>query len=110
MAKVNTHDNKIGFSKKLETKSNSNGRLLLTVSISSLMILSVSLTPSINTVNAQNPNQSSSNMSSSTTTTTTADKSGTLASIQNDPDDKPAWKVSGTWDLLVILLLEEVEM
>jgi hypothetical protein len=110
MAKVNTHDNKIGFSKKLETKRAINGRLLLTVSISSLMILSVSLTPSINTVNAQNPNQSSSNMSSSTTTTTTADKSGTLASIQNDPDDKPAWKVSGTWDLLVILLLEEVEM
>jgi hypothetical protein len=110
MAKVNTHDNKIGFSKKLETKRAINGRLLLTVSISSLMILSVSLTPSINTVNAQNPNQSSSNMSSSTTTTTTADKSGTLASIQNDPDDKPAWTVSGTWDLLVILLLEEVEM
>jgi len=26
-------------------------------------------------------------------------QSGTISSIQNGPDGKPAWKVSGTWDL-----------
>jgi hypothetical protein len=27
-------------------------------------------------------------------------QNGTISSIQNDPDGKPAWKVSGTWNLI----------
>src|SRR6266487_5420327 len=91
------NENKIGTFNILETKRMISGRLLLAISMSSLMVLCISLTLSINTAHAQNTSQSTSNTSSSTTTGT-ADKSGTIASVQNGPDGKPAWKVSGTWD------------
>ena len=29
-------------------------------------------------------------------------QNGTISSIQNDPDGKPAWKVSGTWNLISV--------
>ena len=40
------------------------------------------------------------NGSMATAATPLSNQNGTLSSIQNGPDGRPAWKVSGTWNLI----------
>jgi hypothetical protein len=79
------------------------------VALAILMVLSVSLISFNNNAFGQNVNQSSpsspsspSNITTTTTTPTTtptaADKTGTVASVQNGPDGKPAWNLEGEWN------------
>ncbi len=76
-----------------------NGKSAIVIGILALMLMYITA-PLVNITYAQN-NQSSSSSSSSSASnaTATSDKSGTIASVQNGPDAKPAWKVSGTWNL-----------
>ena len=86
MSKVNTTKNKnIGHtSNPPKAKSISNGsyKLLLALSMASLLAMYISTVPaSVNIAHAQ---------------TSVADKSGTIASTQND--QAGTWKLSGTWN------------
>jgi hypothetical protein len=80
-----------------------NRRLLLSMAIpiTMLTVFSVSLVSFNDAAFGQNANQSSSPSFNSTTTTTNpaaADKTGTVSSVQNGPDGKPAWNVEGEWN------------
>jgi len=83
MSKINTSKNTGHTSKGSKIKSiiKPNHTLLLATVTASLLALCVSCLPtSVNIAHAQ----------------TSADKSGTIASTQNDPAG--TWKLSGTWD------------
>ena len=102
MIKVNT-PNIMSTNKALGKKSMMNNRLLsMAIPITILMVLSVSLISFNNNAFGQNVSQSSpsspSNITTTTTTPTTADKTGTVASVQNGPDGKPAWNLEGKWN------------
>ena len=106
MIKVKT-PNIMSANKALGKKSMINNRLLsMAIPITILMVLSIALISFNNTAFGQNVNQSSPSPSSSNTTTTTAatttptaaDKTGTIASVQNGPDGKPAWNLEGKWN------------
>jgi hypothetical protein len=80
-----------------------NRRLLLSIAIpiTMLTVLSVSLVSFNDAAFGQNADQSSSSPSFNSTTTinpAAADKTGTVSSVQNGPDGKPAWNVEGEWN------------
>jgi hypothetical protein len=81
-----------------------NRRLLLSMAIpiTMLTVFSVSLVSFNDAAFGQNADQSLSSPSFNSTTTTTnpaaADKTGTVSSVQNGPDGKPAWNVEGEWN------------
>ena len=79
-----------------------NRRLLLSMAIpiTMLTVLSMSLVSFNYAAFGQNANQLSPSPFNSTTTTNpaAADKTGTVSSVQNGPEGKPAWNVEGEWN------------